>query len=204
MTKLFVTFEGGDGSGKTTLIESLAKHLSNLDYSILITREPGGTKLGEHIRTLLLMQNSHSISARAELALFLASRAQHVEEVIRPALDAGKIVLCDRFNDSSIAYQGIARNLGEKEVKEACNFFSHYITPDLTLYLDLDPKIGFSRVKGEKDRIESEDISFHNKIRGAYKQIAEKEPHRFHIIDAAQSPEKVFKEAYGHVQKELI
>ncbi len=193
---LFVTFEGGEGAGKTTLIEKIAKELSEEGYSVLKTREPGGTKLGEHIRSILL-EHKQPLSPYAELSLFLASRAQHIFEIIEPALQEGKIVLCDRFNDSSIAYQGNARDLGMKKVSQVCQFISQDLRADLTLYLDLDPELGLERVaKGRgRDRIESEEMAFHQKVREGFLAIAKEEPERFHLIDARLAFEKVFEEA---------
>jgi dTMP kinase len=196
-TNLFITFEGGEGAGKTTLIEGLFRHLTIDGHSVLKTREPGGTKIGEQIRSLLLENRSEKVSPFAELSLFLASRAQHVAEVIRPALDAGKIVLCDRFNDSSIAYQGMARGLGKEGVEQACLFFSEGLVPDLTFYLDIDPSMGMNRVKRARtqDRIESEGLSFHIKIRNAYLELAKQSPQRIKILDASLPKERVYQEA---------
>jgi dTMP kinase len=193
---LFITFEGGEGAGKTTLIEEIARTLTSEGYSVIKTREPGGTKLGEHIRSILL-QHSEPVSAYAELSLFLASRAQHVMEVIGPALEAGKIVLCDRFNDSSVAYQGAARGLGMEKVREFCSFVCQGVEPNLTLYLDLDPELGLSRAAKARtqDRIESETVLFHRKIREAYLEIHKAEQHRFRLIDATLPPARVFQEA---------
>ncbi len=193
---LFITFEGGEGAGKTTLIEEIAKTLASEGHAVLKTREPGGTKLGEHIRAILL-QHSEPISPYAELCLFLASRAQHIAEVIRPALEAKKIVLCDRFNDSSVAYQGIARGLGGEKVAQTCAFICQNLEPHLTLYLDIDPAIGLARAKKERaqDRIEAESLHFHTQIRNAYLSIHNAHPRRFHLLDASKSPSHVFAEA---------
>jgi dTMP kinase len=198
----FITFEGGEGSGKTTLIHSLKKELEGRGYSVLLTREPGGTKLGEEIRVLLLHKNKEALfSSRAELFLFLASRAQHVEEVILPALKQGKIVLCDRFSDSSIIYQGHARGLGIEKISELCLFATQDLQPDLTFYLDVDPKLGFERVKSRKyDRIESEDFSFHEKIRKGYLLLAEKQK-RIHVLDAQKDSKNVFIQAKEWIDK---
>lgn len=192
---LLITFEGGEGAGKTTLIEEIARQLASEGYSVLKTREPGGTKLGEHIRLLLLQDGS--ISPYAELCLFLASRAQHILEVIGPALEANKIVLCDRFNDSSVAYQGAARGLGMEKVGQLCQFISQGLEPNLTLYLDIDPELGLSRAKKtrEQDRIEAETVEFHGKIRQAYYSIHQANSRRFHLLDAEQPPAKVYEDA---------
>lgn len=183
----FITFEGGEGAGKTTLIEEIFLYLTSRGYEVLKTREPGGTHLGEKIRSLVLESRHEKISPFAELSLFLASRAQHVEQVILPALISGKIVLCDRFNDSSVAYQGIARNLGKNEVSKVCTFFSQGLDPSLTFFLDIDPKIGMARVQKSriKDRIEQEDFSFHTLVRDAFLTIAKENPQRVFILDAS-------------------
>lgn len=193
---LFITFEGGEGAGKTTLIEEIARRLASEGYSVLKTREPGGTKVGEHIRTLLLQQTG-PMSPYAELSLFLASRAQHICEIIGPALEAGKIVLCDRFNDSSVAYQGAARGLGTEKVSAFCEFISQGVKPHLTLYLDLDPEVGLARAAKTRaqDRIEAETVAFHRKIREAYLAIHKAEPQRFRLINAELAPQQVFEEA---------
>lgn len=205
---IFISFEGGEGAGKTTLIEELSKKLTLLGFTVLKTREPGGTKLGEHIRQILLQHTQDMpISARAELCLFLASRAEHVEEVILPALKEGKIVLCDRYNDSSLAYQGMARGLGIEEILPFCRFCTSGLEPSVTLYLDLDPKIGLERAKehrkGESDRIESEKLAFHQKIREAYHHLAKKFPARIQVLDARKSPREVFSEASAIIEDVL-
>jgi thymidylate kinase len=195
---LFITFEGGEGAGKTTLIEKIYEWLQRRSLPVLKTRAPGGTKAGEVIRAMLLNGQDLSLAKRTELFLFLADRAQHVEEVIVPALAQGKIVLCDRFNDSTLAYQGGARGFDEGLVRTLCSFATADLQPTLTLYLDLDPKIGLERrqkIGHAKDRIESEELTFHQKIREAFHAIAKKESHRFYLIDASQSPEHVFKQA---------
>jgi dTMP kinase len=195
---IFITFEGGDGAGKTTLIQKIFSYLEKLELDVLQTRAPGGTQLGQEIRHLLLHKHDTPLSKRSELLLFLADRAQHVDELILPNLRKGKIVLCDRFNDSTIAYQGRARGFTVERVDQLCDFASDHLKPDLTLYLDLNPKIGFERSKKAglvKDRIESESLQFHQKIRRAFKQIAKKEPRRFIIIDASKTPEQVYTQA---------
>jgi dTMP kinase len=193
---LFITFEGGDGAGKSTLIGKVFDHLEKEGQTVLKTRAPGGTEIGQEIRNLLLHKQGSPLSKRCELLLFLADRAQHVDQQILPALSEGKIVLCDRFNDSTVAYQGGARGLTPEIVSHLCQFACNGLTPDLTLYLDLDPKIGFERVKKAgmtKDRIESETLEFHQKIRETFRQIAVSEPNRFVILDASKTAEEVFQ-----------
>jgi dTMP kinase len=205
-----VTFEGGEGAGKTTLIEGMARTLASDGYFTVKTREPGGTHLGEHIRSLLLDScASCAISPYAELCLFLASRAQHIEEVIQPALLERKIVLCDRYNDSSVAYQGSARKLGMEKVSHMCQFICHGVLPDLTFFLDLDPETGLSRARADHlqaagargyDRIESEEWAFHQQVRDAYREIHAREPKRFIVLDARLAPETVLARALEHMR----
>lgn len=210
---LFISFEGGEGAGKTTLIDGIEQELRNQGFDVVKTREPGGTLLGEHVRQLLLdAKSTIPVGSNAELLLFLAARAQHIEEVIHPALEKGKIVLCDRFNDSTVAYQGAARGLGVERVHTLCSLVCGDVVPSLTLYLDVDPKIGLSRAKqvvkefadaGEADRIESQKISFHQKVRKAFLDMAKNEPERFHCIDANQPIAKVLQEALKIIQKRI-
>ena len=192
---MFVTFEGGEGAGKTTLIEKMAEALKVKGYEVLRVREPGGTRLGEAVRGLLL--HGEDVSPYAELCLFLASRAQHIAEVIEPALKSGKIVLCDRFNDSSVAYQGCARGLGMDAVRKVCDLIVHGVQPKVTFYLDIDPEVGLKRAQKARaqDRIEAESLSFHQKIREAYHTLHRKEPGRLRLLDASQTPEVVFHQA---------
>lgn len=194
---LFLTFEGGDGAGKTTLIDGIARHLAGKGFSFIKTREPGGTSLGEEVRSLVLKMRSEAMSPFAELCLFLASRAQHVFEVIEPALHQGKVVLCDRFHDSSVAYQGIARGLGGKEVAHMSSFIAGNLQPDLTFYIDVPPAIGLERVKGARsqDRLEAEEVAFHEKIRAAYLSIHKEHPHRMRLLNGLLSPQEVLHQA---------
>lgn len=202
---VFISFEGGEGAGKSTLIDEVARQIASEGYFVVKTREPGSTHLGEHIRTLLLDPLAGEISPYAELCLFLAARAQHLQEVIVPALEQRKVVLCDRFNDSTITYQGSARGLGLEKVEELCNFVCQGVRPVLTLYLDIDPSIGLLRAKAatnsalvgehDLDRIESESLHFHAKIREAFREIHEKDPSRCRMIDASQPPAVVCAEA---------
>ncbi len=191
----FITFEGGDGAGKTTLIDKVADLLTTQGHQVVITREPGGTTLGEDIRKILLSHETGEINPTAELLLFLTSRSQHIHEKILPALHQGKIVLCDRFNDSSVVYQGVGRALGLHHVQEICNLACGEIKPELTIYLDLSPDESQKRKQGEDDRIESEGQEFHQKIREGYLELMEEEPLRIHKIDATQSIESVYNQA---------
>jgi len=193
----FITFEGGEGAGKTSLIQNLATQLRARGYEVLVTREPGGTALGEKLRALVLGKEEEPITARAELMLFLASRAQHVDEVINPALRLGKIVLCDRFTDSSLAYQGEGRGLNMDILEPVCIFATGGLVPDLTFYLDVDPKIGLMRSgrRAAHDRMESEKEAFHHHVRAAFHRLVAKERGRIQVLDASQSMEDVLHQA---------
>ncbi len=201
---VFITFEGGEGAGKSSLIEEVARQLASDGIQVVKTREPGSTHLGEHIRTLLLNHTSQPVSPYAELCLFLAARAQHIQEVIVPSLERRKVILCDRYNDSTIAYQGAARGLGMEKVESICEFICQGVQPHLTLYLDIDPAVGLFRARGSSpeiagergyDRIEVEGLEFHSKIRKAFLEIHEKDPARVHLLDASQKKEIVCAEA---------
>ncbi|MDN3506260.1 MAG: dTMP kinase [Simkaniaceae bacterium] len=197
MSGHFITFEGGDGAGKSSLIIGLHAALIEKGYEVMQTRAPGGTEPGKVIRELLLHPNE-PVVGKAELFLFLADRAHHVQKVIRPALEEGKIVLCDRYNDSTIAYQGGARGFGMDRVTDLCAFATENLEPNLTIYLDIDPEVGLQRVKeatGRKDQIEAADVATHKKIRQAFLELGQKNPSRFQIIDGAKSKEEVFQEA---------
>jgi dTMP kinase len=204
---LFVTFEGGEGAGKTTLIRNLEKELTKNGHAVSVTREPGGTQLGHQIRDMLLHQKDKiSISPMAELNLFLADRAQHIEEFIKPALRDGKIVLCDRFNDSTIAYQGFGRGLGFEKVEQLCLGTCQGFLPELTFFLDLDPQIGFERTRLEQrvpDRLELEKQAFHDKVRQGFLTIAKKDAQRVVVLDASQTSEHVFKKALQVLESRL-
>lgn len=197
MKGYFITFEGGDGAGKSSLIISLHAALIERGYDVMQTRAPGGTEPGKVIRDLLLHPHE-PVVPEAELFLYLADRAQHVAKVIRPALNQGKVVLCDRYNDSTVAYQGGARGFGIDKVDQLCQFATGGLNPNLTIYLDLDPAIGMERIKKAqeaKDQIEKEDLVFHRKIRETFHQIAKKYPDRFQMIDASAPKETVFEQA---------
>lgn len=208
-----MTVEGGEGSGKTTLLKQLAAYLTQKGYDVITTREPGGTSLGEVVRTWLLQPHEGTICDQAELLLFLAARAQHIEEKIIPALKLGQIVLCDRFNDSTIAYQGAARGLGVSYVQKICRLVCGSFQPQLTLFLDVDPKVGLVRSRevhkkeassGQLDRIESETIEFHAKIQNTMRKLAKKEPFRIYTIDATQPQFQVLQEAIKAMEELVL
>lgn len=204
----FITVEGGEGTGKSTLISRLENALQKKGYQVLTTREPGGTALGEDVRKLLI--GDKRIFPKAELFLFLAQRNQHIAEVIKPALEAKKVVICDRFNDSTIAYQGIARGLGKDFVENQCHLACDGVLPFLTLLLDIEPKAGLERARSttkqeltNEDRIESESIGFHEKVRSALLELSKKDPNRMYVIDASLNLDAVFDKAYSIVMNHL-
>lgn len=209
MRGLFITVEGPDGSGKTSLVEELSSQLKEkLTVPLIVTREPGGSKIAEKIREVIIDPSHQEMDDRTEALLFAAGRRQHVIEKIRPALEAGEVVLCDRFVDSSIAYQGAGRGIGVEEVANINRFATENLTPDLTLYLDVDAQVGLNRIgskesKREKDRLELEAISFHNRVRSAYLKLLEDNPERIYLIDASQSMEAVLEDALFHIEKKL-
>ena len=192
---LFITFEGPDGSGKSTQIEKLATYLKEQGYEVVLTREPGGTKISEKIREIILDPDNKEESGVTEALLYAASRAQHVAEKIKPALAEGKIVLCDRFMDSSIAYQAYARGLGE-DVIEINLFAIQGCNPDLTIFLDLDPAIGQERQikRGKLDRLEQEGLNFQYKVYEGYKQLINKYPERFRLVDSNRPHDQVHED----------
>ena len=199
---LFISFEGGEGSGKSSLVRRLGSSLEAAGHELVLSREPGGSSLSEKIRKVLL-DSQEPIDPTAELLLFLAARAQHLNELILPALEDQKMVLCDRYHDSSIAYQGIARGLGLEKVKSLCASTGRW--PDLTIYLDLDPKIGIERARNRRalDKIESEPIAFHEKIRHGFLDLARQEPKRIFVLDAEQAIDAVFEQALSIVLEHL-
>jgi dTMP kinase len=202
---LLITIEGGEGSGKSTLIKSLSEWLSSQqNKTVLKTFEPGATPLGKKIREILLRDESLGIDHKSELFLFLADRAQHVKRVIRPALERGEIVLCDRYNDSSIAYQGAARIKDSLEkIDRICQFATDNLVPDITIYLDIDPKLALMRVQGTLDRLEKESLDFHRAVRSAFLKLSDKHSERFYMIDATQDTDRVFNLAKDHLETRL-
>ncbi len=183
---LFITLEGIEGAGKSTHVSFIADFLKESGKDVVITREPGSTELGEQIRNILLMQKTLAISGAAELLLMFAARAQHLDQVIRPALNAGKTVLCDRFTDSTYAYQGGGRGIEQEKINKLVELVHPDLQPDLTLLFDLPVARGLARVRsaGEADRFESETIGFFESVRITYLRIAEAEPGRIKIINA--------------------
>jgi dTMP kinase len=192
----FITIEGGEGAGKSTMMGRVADWLENAGHRVIRTREPGGTHLAEKLREILLDRNNISLSGRAELLLMFAARAQHLEELIRPALARGDWVLCDRFTDATWAYQGGGRGLPRQEIESLETLVHGDLQPDLTLLLDLPVKLGLKRAarRSQADRFEQESTLFFEQVRAAYLERAEAAPERFAIIDASSNPEQVWSQ----------
>ena len=194
MTKgLFITFEGADGCGKTTQLMLLAKYLKSKGLEVVVTREPGARGLGEKIREILLNYDGE-VSSQAEAFLFLADRAQHIDVIVNPAVKNGKIVLCDRHTDSTVAYQGYGRGLDIDRIKMLNNLATGDRRPDLTIVFDIDVETSMARVGAEKDRMESAGAEFFNRVRNGYLKIAELEPERVKVLNATKSVEDIHKE----------
>ncbi|MBN1250272.1 MAG: dTMP kinase [Anaerolineae bacterium] len=190
----FITFEGPDGSGKTTQLRLMAPWLMAQDMPVVVTREPGGTPVGERIRDILHDCAHTEMTAEAEILLYSASRAQHVGEIIRPAVAAGKIVLCDRFYDSTFAYQGYGRGLSLDALRQITTFATQGLVPDLTLYLDVPPDVGIARreASGEAlNRLDREALAFHHRVRVGYLALIEAEPSRWRYVDATGTPDAI-------------
>jgi len=197
----FITFEGIEGSGKSTQAARLKAFLEEQGLEVLVTREPGGSPIGEQIRHVLLDPGNHGMVPLAELLLYEASRCQHVEAVIRPALDRGNAVICDRFFDASTAYQGYARGLGIKMVGELNLVATGGRKPDLTIVLDLPVEMGLRRLGRNLDRIEREAVEFHERVRQGYLRIAEDEPDRVKVVNAAGTVDDTFSDVKDLVEK---
>ena len=200
---LFITFEGTDGAGKTTQIQRLSADLRQAGHDICLTREPGGTPISEQIRDMLLNPDHGEMAATTELLLYAASRAQHVSEVIKPALEAGKIVISSRFSDAMVVYQGYGRGLDLERINRLNRIATDGITPNVTLVLDLPVEIGLQRAqksRGGLDRLEREKIEFHQRLRDGYRALAQQETQRLKIIDAQASPEQVYAQIKAAIQ----
>lgn len=193
MTGLFITLEGGDGSGKSTQAEMLGEWFSKKGREVIFTREPGGTELGLELREIVLHSRGH-ISAKSEALIYAADRAHHIETVVRPALERNAVVIQDRYIDSSVAYQGAGRVLVGKEIRDLSMWATDNLVPNLTVLLDLDPAVGKERLDSANkrfDRLEAEALDFHARVRGAYLEMAKAEPGRFVVVDAALPREKI-------------
>lgn len=195
MKGILITLEGNDGSGKSSVIEAIRKTLEEKGYPVVYTREPGGSQIAENIRKVILDVENTGMDAKTEALLYAASRREHIEKTIRPALEAGKIVLCDRFIDSSLAYQGYARGLGIDEVYHMNLYATEGLLPDLTILVCVKPEIGIARItqnhRGELDRLESEKMEFHQKVYQGYLAVQKKFPARIQMIDGEKTKEEV-------------
>lgn len=201
MTKgSFITFEGGDGCGKTTQIKLLDEYLRNKGYKTLLTREPGSKGLGIKLREILLNYDGE-VSPTCESFLFLADRAQHVDCIIKPALEEGVVVLCDRHTDSTVAYQGYGRGLDLEQIHKLNNIATGGLKPDLTIVLDVDVETSQKRVGSEKDRMESAGIEFFERVRKGFLEIAKQEPNRVKVINSTQSIEDIHKQILELIAK---
>jgi dTMP kinase len=198
---MFITLEGIEGSGKTTQIDRLVEFLEDKGIGCVSTRQPGGTLIGENIRSILLDPANSALAPLTELLLYMADRAQHIHELIRPALMNGKTVVCDRYFDATLVYQGFARGLSIELIGQLHQLLFDDLKPDVTFLLDLSPQVGLERAwqqlnngqrSGDESRFEAEALAFHEKVRAGYLELARLEPDRFRIVDAAQSQDKVF------------
>jgi thymidylate kinase len=207
---MFITFEGGEGSGKTTQIQKLAEVLRAAGHSVLTTREPGGTALGREIRRILLDGNNTAIHPTTELLLYAADRAQHVQELVRPALGRNEIVLSDRYADATVVYQGFGRGLDTATLQSLNEMATGGLWPDLTILLDIDPRVGLARSHARlsqensgEDRFEKEALQFHQNVRQGYLRLAQEHPKRFFVLDATLSVEALHQEILRIVKTKL-
>ena len=199
---LFITFEGADGCGKTTQMKLLAEYLKNKGKNVILTREPGGKGLGEKVREILLNYEG-PVSDRCESFLFLADRAKNIDIIVNPAVDEGKIVLCDRHIDSTVAYQGYGRGLDIERINMLNSIATNGRKPDLTFVFDIDVETSMKRVGKEKDRMESAGIDFHNRVRQGYLELAKQEPQRIKVLDATKSIEDIHKKVVEILKKNI-
>lgn len=206
MEGIFITMEGPDGSGKTTQIDLLKKYLESKGYDIVIAREPGGTAISEAIREIILNKEYQEMSYMTELLLYASARAQLVNQVIKPALEEGKAVICDRFVESSAVYQGIGRGLGVDTVYEVNNYALGDVKPKLTIFMNLDAEAGIKRKKNqaELDRMEMEDLSFHKRVVDGYRQLAKLYPERIYAVDATLPIEEIHSIIVKEVERRFF
>lgn len=190
---MFITLEGPEGSGKSSQLPLLAEFLRARGHDVICTREPGGTKIGDQIREVLVRMDNVELHPRTEILLFLSARAQLVEELVLPSLADGKIVICDRYGDSTLAYQGYGHGLDLEKLRMMLQFATNGLKPDLTILLDVDVLVGLKRkkAKDEWNRLDAYEISFHERVREGYHQLAAQDPKRWRIVDASQSAELV-------------
>lgn len=208
MRGYFVSFEGPDGAGKSTVLKEVLNQIgSELETQYLVTREPGGSKIAEKIRDIILDPANDKMDNKTEALLYAASRSQHVEEIIRPALKEGKVVFSDRYVDSSLAYQGAGRDLGIQEVKQINDFATDKLDPDLTFFLDLAPEVGLKRIEklrpGQEDRLEQENLAFHKKVYAGFLKVKEMYPERFVTVDATQPIDQVVAQVIAILKQRM-
>lgn len=204
---MFITFEGPEGSGKSSVLDKICHQLEHDGFNVVKTREPGGTPISEQIRNIILDKSNTNLEPRTEALLYAASRRQHLVEKIWPALKEGKIVLCDRYLDSSLAYQGNARGLGYENILSINNFATENTFPDLTILFDIQPELGLERISKnsnrEVNRLDLEKLDFHKKVREGFLELAKKYPERFYIVDASQPFLDVCLEVYDLIKYKL-
>lgn len=208
MRGYFVSFEGPDGAGKSTVLKEVLNQIGlELKTQYLVTREPGGSKIAEKIRDIILDPANDKMDNKTEALLYAASRSQHVEEIIRPALKEGKVVFSDRYVDSSLAYQGAGRDLGIQKVKQINDFATDKLDPDLTFFLDLDPEVGLKRIEklrpGQEDRLEQENLAFHKKVYAGFLKVKETYPERFVTVDATQPIDQVVAQVIATLKQRM-
>lgn len=202
MKGLFISFEGNDGSGKSSALQNVLNTLKELKYDVIYSREPGGSPIAEQIRSLILDPKNFGMDAKTEALLYAASRREHITKTILPALNDGKIVLCDRFLDSSLAYQGYSRGIGIEEVYQMNQFATENLLPDLTIFVCVKPEIGMLRIKKDEralDRLEMEKMEFHQKVYEGYLKVLNKFPNRIVLVNGEQSQEQVLSEVLAIV-----
>lgn len=205
---IFISIEGPEGAGKTTVLERIVQELENSGKDVIQTREPGGIAIAEQIRSVILNKENTEMDARTEALLYAAARRQHLVEKVIPAIERGAIVLCDRFIDSSLAYQGHARGLGIDEVASINAFATEGMMPELTLLFDVSPEVGLARIHRhegrEVNRLDLEGLNFHEKVREGYLLLAKQDPRRIMVIDAEEEKESVFQAALAQIKKVLL
>jgi dTMP kinase len=202
MSGYFIVFEGGEGAGKSTQEALLTEALEQRGLTVTRTREPGGTPAGEEIRRVVLSPEFEGLDPRAEALLFAAARGEHVARVIRPALERGEVVICDRYLDSSVAYQGFARGLGPRRIRDLSLWATNELLPDLTIVLDIDPADGLGRFT-ERDRLEAEPLEYHRQVRAAYLALAEEDPERYLVLDARDDIQAIAAAILARVSGDL-
>lgn len=203
---MFISLEGPEGSGKSSQLPLLAEYIESLGFNVIRTREPGGTRIGDQIREVLVRMDNENLHPRTEILLFLAARAQLVEEVIKPSLAEGKVILCDRFGDSTLAYQGYGHGLDLDKLRAMLQFATNGLKPDLTILLDVDILTGLKRKKAKEEwnRLDAYESSFHERVRKGYHTLAQEEPERWRIVDASQPADLVQSQLRSLVQKALL